>query len=473
MKKFLILSFVSIAVLFCTNTAFAAMQCVQAYDGAPCPAGCYMSGTVCYGCPKGTYSSSSGGVGLSSCISCIGNTYSNTLASTSCKTCTGTVSSDHTSCSSSSSSSNTYSFTLVYTDAIGVYQSSPNQTAGGTSQAAALASQASSIQSSMGASYVTCTANSSAKTITCACKTDRYWTKARCETKGTCVQDTTSNPCAYKLTAISCPAGQFNNNGTCTGCQAGTYSAGGTATSCTKCPAGTYSGNGASSCTPCAAGTYSAAGAYSCTPCPSGYTSAAGAEMCTGNYTYKYTDAIGVFSSSDATKSHLVELSYIASQMQSSMGASNVTCTANNSTSTITCACVANRFWSKERCESKGICSSLSSSCAYKLTAISCPAGQFNNNGTCTGCQAGTYSAGGTATSCTKCPAGTYSGNGASSCTPCAAGTYSAAGAYSCTPCPSGQTSAEGASSCTKKQNTVSSCPDDATLSSDKCCCVY
>lgn len=71
-------------------------------------------------------------------------------------------------------------------------------------------------------------------------------------------------------TSCICNTGYYWNNGTCTICAAGTYSALVGSAACAVCPFGTYSTGGAASCTPCAANANSGAGASRCT-CNTGY----------------------------------------------------------------------------------------------------------------------------------------------------------------------------------------------------------
>jgi hypothetical protein len=79
-----------------------------------------------------------------------------------------------------------------------------------------------------------------------------------------------------------------------------------------------------------------------------------------------------------------------------------------------------------------------------------CDPGSYLSGGTCTLAPAGSYSAGGTATSPTPCAAGTYSDTaGASACTPAPAGSYvPGPGATAPTSCPAGQSSNVGATAC-------------------------
>ncbi|MCR5506531.1 MAG: hypothetical protein K6F04_01640 [bacterium] len=99
------------------------------------------------------------------------------------------------------------------------------------------------------------------------------------------------------LLLASTPVMSSSSISMCVACEAGTYSAGGTATTCTPCPAGQYQNQtGATSCKSCPAGTYSKAGSTSCTKCPAGYTSLEGAKTCSAlscSYTYTCTGQYG------------------------------------------------------------------------------------------------------------------------------------------------------------------------------------
>ena len=102
-----------------------------------------------------------------------------------------------------------------------------------------------------------------------------------------------SGPCPSSP-PTACPQGHFFNNvacspclagtystagGTCTQCQAGTFS-GASASSCSQCDAGKFSSSGASNCLLCSAGTFSSSRSGSCTACSSGKSSAAGSSQC-------------------------------------------------------------------------------------------------------------------------------------------------------------------------------------------------
>jgi len=105
-----------------------------------------------------------------------------------------------------------------------------------------------------------------------------------------------------------------------------------------------------------------------------------------------------------------------------------------------------------------GLCPSINMYSYMNILPIACPVGTFNNSTgqvSCVNCPAGTASTSTAATSisaCNTCPAGRYSGSGASECAVCPAGysctggaieicragTYSPAGATTCSQCPAG-----------------------------------
>ena len=150
----------------------------------------------------------------------------------------------------------------------------------------------------------------------------------------------------------------LKSQNTCTQCAAGTYSAGGTATSCGTCANWTYSSAGAASCTACLA-------------VESGWTKASG----TGWKSY---------ASCKETKT--------GDAISSNCSAGVLTKEQSSATA-----------WGS----------------ATITTALQADAGSIVNGQTCTQCSAGTYSAGGTATSCGTCANWTYSSAGAASCSAC------------------------------------------------------
>ncbi|XP_063683727.1 proprotein convertase subtilisin/kexin type 5-like [Bolinopsis microptera] len=182
----------------------------------------------------------------------------------------------------------------------------------------------------------------------------------------------------------ACVGGQYlsQDNG-CTDCEAGDFSTGGTADSCTKCEADFYSEAGATNCTYCPSDKEVASGEgkeeddCSWSPCAAG----------------KYLDQENGCTDCEADK----------------YSAAGVTeCTD---------------------CPSeKGVASGegqQESDCAWKA----CAGGKFldQENG-CISCEAGEFSAGGSADSCTKCEADFYSEAGATKCTACPFGKVVASG---------------------------------------------
>ena len=84
------------------------------------------------------------------------------------------------------------------------------------------------------------------------------------ECTATTYMDTTANKCK------KCPPGTFNGNAgrkiRCSECEAGKFSAAGSAT-CSECEAGTYSVAGSATCSKCEAGTFSSKGSSICSDC--------------------------------------------------------------------------------------------------------------------------------------------------------------------------------------------------------------
>ncbi len=116
------------------------------------------------------------------------------------------------------------------------------------------------------------------------------------------------------------------------------------------------------------------------------------------------------------------------------------------------CTCVANAIYTNNEC----ICKAG----YYKNgdTCSPCPAGSYSGNGatSCLQCPSGQYSATTAAISCSVCKGGTYSVAGSSNCTQCNAGTYSADGASKCDSCSDGKYSLKGASVCTPCSSGIS-----------------
>jgi hypothetical protein len=83
--------------------------------------------------------------------------------------------------------------------------------------------------------------------------------------------------------------------------------------------------------------------------------------------------------------------------------------------------------------------SGLDESKIYCRKICNCAPGQYNNNGLCSTCPAGTFSSAAGAYSCSLCAAGKSSGLGSTSCTTCLAGSFSGVSAGSCSLCDTGK----------------------------------
>eukprot|EP00698_Gefionella_okellyi_P008963 TRINITY_DN2250_c0_g1_i1.p1 TRINITY_DN2250_c0_g1~~TRINITY_DN2250_c0_g1_i1.p1 ORF type:complete len:1110 (+),score=143.24 TRINITY_DN2250_c0_g1_i1:55-3330(+) len=196
------------------------------------------------------------------------------------------------------------------------------------------------------------------------------------------------------------------------GCQPGYFGQLATQGSCSECPAGSYSGAGASVCSSCGLGTYSsdpgASTASACTVCPAG----------------TYCNVTG-----------------LSAALQCAAGFFGTAQSAMNCSS-----CPAGTFNLNTGASSAGACVPCSTG-SYCVEAtgspIGCPPGTFSlatgasSSATCLPCSAGHTSTVGS-TRCVPCPPGTYSLVGLSSCQPCQPGSYSTTGASVCTSCAAG-----------------------------------
>ncbi|HEX6322702.1 MAG TPA: FG-GAP-like repeat-containing protein, partial [Vicinamibacterales bacterium] len=185
---------------------------------------------------------------------------------------------------------------------------------------------------------------------------------------------------------VSCPAGSYLSGNACAPAPAGSYSAGGTATSATPCPAGTYSSDaGAEACTPAPAGTYvSSTGATSATACaPGSYSDAEGATSCTFAPAGSYVPTAGATSASACTVGYYSDT------------AGSTLCTP------------APAGWYVPT--------------TGATSATPCPAGTYSDiagAGACTPAPAGSYVPAAGSTSATPCPTHYSSDAGATSCFP-------------------------------------------------------
>ena len=185
-------------------------------------------------------------------------------------------------------------------------------------------------------------------------------------------------------TALQAKPGYIVSGQTCTGCSAGTYSAGGTATSCSACTTrAKYSGANASACTNVSSGYYT-------TGCNTSGNNCTGQSQCTGT-TYCVS---GVKNNCPAAESNWT--------LGTGNGWSAVTsCFETRNATSVSSYCSAGQL--KKNATSSGTWPTASTiSVAFQAKAGSIVSGQ-----TCTQCSGAVWSAGGTATACSSCPAQT------------------------------------------------------------------
>ena len=264
--------------------------------------------------------------------------------------------------------------------------------------------------------------------------------------------EVTSDGCCCVADTPTCSAGTFPNNGTCTGCAAGTYSPDGQ--SCIVCPDGTYSGNGAASCTSCAAGTYASGTSnsdhYTCKSCSTLYvgsnktcTSCTTTGICTGsNNTTASCDAGYYLSGSNcvACSSGTYSKGGTATSCSSCSsiyaGGSNIKCTSCTTTGTCTgsldcsgCPTGYTKNLTIDQCASRAISSNTGCQADFGFTCGRCLIQEWDSQGShiITNdidllCPQGHI----------MCPQGTACTNGGHSCKTCAAGSNLTYGNCNC-----------------------------------------
>ena len=226
----------------------------------------------------------------------------------------------------------------------------------------------------------------------------------------------------YCRRTCKCAPGQYNNNGVCSSCPSGKYSASAGAYSCSDCPSGKYSASaGAYSCSDCGScpnqqyrsGCGSSAGVcVNCEPCAAGQYRVACAGLSAG-----VCIACGYCGSNEYTSG--------------CSGAFAGTC--------ISCPnCPANAWLSGCGGTQAGTCLPCQD-CGVGEMLTGCPGGSSADRGSCIRCANGEYSAGWFTRICSKCQPGKYSDHMVSSCTYCPTGKYyTGTGAGSCVGCERG-----------------------------------
>ena len=236
-------------------------------------------------------------------------------------------------------------------------------------------------------------------------------------------------------TALQAKPGYIVSGQTCTGCAAGTYSAGGAATSCSACTGRTH---------------YSAAHASSCSTVSTGYYTT-GCNTSNNNCTGQLQCTSGTWCSSGVQHqcSSLTGVSVSGGTYTSAAGSSaNTSCKYTAPSKTITgCSTVTTNTVTYTGTAWPATTYGVTATGGYVIS------GNNTAAATCTQCGTAKYSAGGTATSCSACPT---ADSGWTATSPAGSSAYTACYEYQ-TPvnCASG-TVKRAASSATAYSSTIS-----------------
>ncbi len=420
-----------------------------------CPAGKYCTAGVSAGtnCPAGTYRSSTGGTSASICTRCVGNATTSSTGQTSVSACIckagygGNAASTSGSCTActtghyKSSNGNT----SCSTASVGYYVS----TTAATSQSACTSWRANTTTTGTGStstSACVCKGGYRLNSTTCtACATGTYKSSASNATSCTAAgvgyyvsttgatsqsactswraNTTTTGTGSTSTSSCLCKAGYLLNGSTCSACGTGTYkSAISNATSCTAASVGYYvsttaatsqsactswrantttTGTGSTStsacvckggygwngsaCASCAGGTYKTTTANTaCSSCGSGY-------YCTGGSHRAACSSLTAPAVTGGTYSSVSPYNAASTCRYKAPTAALPTYCATKTSNTISYSGTA---WGTN---------------IYSVTAKSGSIISGNNtkNATCTQCSGAVWSAGGTATACSSCPAQT------------------------------------------------------------------
>ena len=323
-----------------------------------------------------------------------------------------------------------------------------------------------------------------------ACANGEYQDEAGQTECKLCDENAGSTDNNGSLACNPCPPGSHTDAVTrqCVECEAGEFSAGGSATDCLECAKGEYTSakssrtclkclpgtkankadEGATDCAPCADGEYQdEAGQTECKPCDpvAGSIKTSGSLACKPcpAGTYKHSDT-GVCTPCDAgcySAGGEVDKCIPCPVGESSSAKAGV-CTqclpgsrSNRATGGATACdeCIEGSYQDEAGQTECKACDAVAGSTktSGSLACNPCPPGTIvSQNGTCTLCPVGTVSSGGLATKCTKCTTGS-SERGSSYCTDCQAGTYlnMFKNPATCTLCPAGTVSKAAALKCT------------------------
>ena len=435
--------------------AFSNNQCSTAVSAATSASPI----TNCTPCASGTYSTLSGATAAATCQNCVAGTY---LATTGA--------SDPVSCALCG---------------LGTYSTLSGATAAATCQSCAMCSFYATQNtfclpgSTVDTAACTCNGGYSGTGFTCSACAVNSWCVGQVSTP--CPQYSSSPALAYSQNQCLCNPGFFGNgsiNATspCALCFAGSYCPGGNSNLSTVCPtnaisqpgayakeqcycpSGYYGANG-TNCTLCPPNDYCASGILSVCPANSfAPQSSSKIQDCKCNAGFYAAD--GVSAAGGCTVCPINSYCPTASLTFTSCVTNAVTATVQTTSSQY---CYCDRGYagvSNSNCVAcaqgqwcwtglVGTCPANSNSPALSsyLANCTCNAGYYVANMTATGscsiCQAGTYSIVSGVTTCQNCTAGTYSAvlgaTAASTCLYCTAGLYStSAAATMCLSCASG-----------------------------------
>ncbi|ELP83598.1 protein serine/threonine kinase, putative [Entamoeba invadens IP1] len=430
---------------FVTNTLLLILLTTKTNAATSCSSGHYLSGTSCYYCRAGTYSSGGtttscsfcspgyySGSGASSCTKCNPGYYASSAGSSSCTNCNpGKYASSYGSASCSTCSAGTYSGT----GASSCTKCSAGYYSGSGASSCSVCS-AGTYSSSGSSTCTKCNAGSYSSSGSTSCKlcdAGTYSSNDGASSCKLCNAGSYSNKGA--TTCTTCTGGyysQYSESASCTACAAGTRSEFPTSsTKCVTCSRGTYSSSGSAYCNDCRAGTYAdEQGSSSCKTCADGFYSTSGSSTCV----QCISTSCGVCSiTTGECTSCNVGYSYDSSNKNCSI------CPASyySSGGTSLCSKCATGYYSLSGSSGCTKCLTSCKTCDQTNgNCLSCYDGYFMNGKMCDTCSAGTYQSGG---SCVTCADMQYSLAGSTTCKSCSSTCLSCdkTNGY-CTSCESG-----------------------------------
>ena len=380
------------------------------------------AGGTCTDCPAGTYSGTTGASLSSVCTLCLAGTFSTAAGATTVQTCSGCLAGTYSVTTGlSSSGACTGCPAPTYSGAVGASSSSVcTMCSAGTYSGNTGASSSLTCTACPAGTYRSAPSTSSFGCPYCAY--GEYSAVAGATACQICYEGTFQDQ-LYQTQCVYCQPGKATYlwaQQQCDFCVFGKYASGAGTIYCSDCLAGTYaSTSGHSSCLSCALGAYNDWTRQSaCTACPAGsFAGSTGASICTACSAGTY----GTGTESNICASCLAGTYRTGTGFTASAGC--VACGTGTFSTTV------------------GAQSS--------LACVGCVAGKYQPNtgvttsGACTACGTGSYTASAGMSACTLCPGGSYNGGTggslASVCAACSAGAYASfQGASACSPCIAG-----------------------------------